>query len=77
MNKIPTQIPTDTWVTATWDEYIQIVEHPAYEKAKCYYHNQKMRIEMPPLGHDHACDNTIIIFAVNLFCTIKSILVKG
>jgi len=77
MSEIQTKLPTDTWVVATWDEYIQAVENPAYEKAKCYYHNGQMRIEMPPLGHDHACDNTIIIFAVNLFCSIKDILVKG
>ncbi|MCM0593421.1 MAG: Uma2 family endonuclease [Gloeotrichia echinulata IR180] len=77
MNKIQTQIPTDTWVTATWDEYIQIVEDPAYEKAKCYYHNQKMRIEMPPVGNDHASDHTIIIFAVNLFGSIKFIALNG
>jgi Uma2 family endonuclease len=77
MSKVQTKLPTDTWVAVTWDEYLQVVENPAYEKAKCYYHNGQMRIEMPPLGHDHACDNTIIIFAVNLFCSIKDILVKG
>jgi Uma2 family endonuclease len=77
MSQIQTKLLTDTWVVATWDEYIQAVENPVYEKAKCYYHNGKMRIEMPPLGHDHACDNTIIIFAVSLFCSIKDILVKG
>ncbi|QSJ16449.1 Uma2 family endonuclease [Nostoc sp. UHCC 0702] len=77
MSEIQTQLSTDTWVAATWDEYIQIIENPAYEKAKGYYHNQHMRIEMPPVGHDHACDNTIIAFAVNLFCTIKGILIKG
>ncbi|MFM7409140.1 MAG: Uma2 family endonuclease [Cuspidothrix sp.] len=68
-----TQLLTDTWVTATWDEYIQIINNPAYKKAKSYYHNGKMRIEMPPIGNDHASDHSIIIFAVNLFATIKGI----
>ncbi len=77
MSELQTKLPTDIWVTATWDEYIQTIENPAYEKAKGYYHNGQMRIEMAPLGHDHACDNTIISFAVNLFCGIKGILVKG
>lgn len=77
MSEIQTQLPTDTWVAVTWDEYIQVIENPAYEKAKGYYYNQHMRIEMPPVGHDHACDNTIIAFAVNLFCTIKGIFIKG
>ncbi len=32
---------------------------------------------MTPLGHDHACDNTIISFAINLYCSLKGIPVKG
>jgi Uma2 family endonuclease len=77
MSELQTKLPTDTWVVATWNEYIQVIENPAYEKAKGYYHNGKMRVEIPPFGHDHACDNTIIAFAVSLFCSIKNILVKG
>ncbi|WP_445636282.1 Uma2 family endonuclease [Nostoc sp. DSM 114161] len=77
MSELQTPLVTDTWIKATWDEYIELIENPAYEKAKGYYYNGHMRIEMPPLGHDHACDNTIIAFAVNLFCTIKGILAKG
>ncbi|MCL1468811.1 Uma2 family endonuclease [Argonema galeatum] len=77
MIELQTKISTDTWVAATWEEYIQIVDSPAYEKAKCYYHNGQLRIEMTPLGHDHACDNTIISFAVNLFGIIKGIPLKG
>lgn len=28
-------------------------------------------------SHDHACDRTIISFAINLFCSIKDIPIKG
>ncbi|MEH2365778.1 Uma2 family endonuclease [Nostoc sp.] len=77
MSELQTQLATDTWITATWDEYIQIIENPAYEKAKGYYHNGQMRIEMPPIGNDHASDHTIIIFAVNLFASIKGIALNG
>lgn len=38
MKDLQTPILTDTWVTATWDEYIQLVSNPIYDKAKCYYH---------------------------------------
>ena len=38
MKDLQTPIPTDTWVTATWDEYIQLVSNRIYDKAKCYYH---------------------------------------
>ncbi|MHC5764591.1 MAG: Uma2 family endonuclease [Nostoc sp.] len=73
MSELQTQLATDTWITATWDEYIQIIENPDYEKAKGYYHNGQMRIEMPPIGNDHASDHAIILFAVNLFASIKGI----
>lgn len=77
MSELQTQLATDTWITATWDEYIQIIENPAYEKAKGYYHNGQMRIEMPPIGNDHASDHAIILFAVNLFASIKGIALNG
>ncbi|BAZ51383.1 hypothetical protein NIES4103_40320 [Nostoc sp. NIES-4103] len=77
MSEIQTQLPTDTWVAVTWDEYIQVIENPAYEKAKGYYHNKQMRIEMPPVGNDHASDHTVILFAVNLFASIKGIALNG
>ncbi|MCF2146913.1 Uma2 family endonuclease [Desmonostoc muscorum LEGE 12446] len=77
MSELQTQLVTDTWIAVTWNEYIQIIENPAYEKAKGYYHNGYMRIEMPPIGNDHASDHTIILFAVNLFATIKDIALNG
>jgi Uma2 family endonuclease len=77
MNNLQTKLPTDTWVPATWNEYTQIIENPAYEKAKSYYYNRKMRIEMPPVGSDHSRDHTVVIFAVNLFATIKAINLNG
>ena len=77
MSNLQTKIKSDIWVQATWEEYIQITESTVYEKARCYYYDGHLRIEMTPLGHDHGCDNTIISFAVNLFCTIKGVPIKG
>ncbi|PSB21756.1 hypothetical protein C7B65_03350 [Phormidesmis priestleyi ULC007] len=71
------QISTDTWVSATWEEYLQVIGHQAYAKAKGYYYDHRMRIEMAPLGHDHAADNTIASFTVNLFCGLKAIPTQG
>ena len=73
MNQLQTKIPTDTWVTATWDEYIRAIEDPAYQKAKSYYHNHQLRIEMSPLGYQHANDHGVIIGAVVLFGATKNI----
>jgi Uma2 family endonuclease len=77
MSTLQTNLPIDTWVNATWEEYIQIVENPAYEKAKSYYHNGKMRLEMSPVGNDHSRDHAIIIYAVHLFAGIKGIDLNG
>ncbi|WP_316431602.1 hypothetical protein [Leptolyngbya sp. NK1-12] len=68
---------TDTWVKATWEDYLQQIEQPGYEKAKGYYLDGWMRIEILPVGSDHAGDHTLIIFAVSLFATLKSIAAKG
>ena len=77
MSELKTKLPTDTWVVATWDEYIQAIEDPLYEKSKGYYHNGRLRIEMSLVGSEHASDHTIIIFAVNLFVTLKGIPLNG
>jgi Uma2 family endonuclease len=77
MSKLQTKLPTDTWVTATWDEYIQAIEDPAYAKAKGYYYNGQMRIEAMGVGPDHASDNGIIYFAITLFCTLNRIPLQG
>ncbi len=62
---------------ATWEEYIQIIENTVYEKARCYYYDGHLRIEMTPIGNDHSLDHTIIIFAVNLYATLKGIPLNG
>jgi hypothetical protein len=42
MSELQTILPTDTWVDCTWDEYIEAIDNPAYEKAKCYYYNEQL-----------------------------------
>jgi len=66
MHELQTKLLTDTWVVATWDEFIQAINDPGCEKAKGYYYEGELRIEMLPIGPDRASDNTIILFAVNL-----------
>jgi len=77
MSELKTKLATDQWVTVPWNEYIQAIDNPAYAEARGYYHNGQMRIEMAPLGHDHASDNTITIFIVNLYASVKGISLKG
>ena len=73
MSNLQTKILTDTWVPVSWDKYIQIIEDPAYEKAKGYYYNGRMRIEISALGNDHSQDHALVILAASNYAAIKGI----
>jgi Uma2 family endonuclease len=77
MSNTQAPLQTDTWVVASWGEYIRNVEVPAYEKAKGYYYSGQMRIEMSPVGPSHAHDNSLVDLLINLCCITKSIPVKS
>jgi Uma2 family endonuclease len=77
MSELQTQLPTDTWIYTSWDEYEQIVTNLLNEKGKSYYYKGHMRLEMPPVSFDHGKDHVVIIFAVTLFATLKGIVATG
>ncbi len=68
-----TQIPTDTWVSANWDEYCQVLDAPEYASAKVYYFDGKLRIEMNAVGPDHSRDKAIVTLAISLFGLVRGI----
>jgi Uma2 family endonuclease len=76
MNTIQTKPPLDTWISATWEEYITAAENVELEKTKSYYHDGEFRIEMTPVGPDHAYDNGIIVILINLFSIKKNLPTK-
>jgi Uma2 family endonuclease len=67
------QLVTDSWITATWDEYLKNIEHPACAKAKGYYHHGQYRIEMTPIGNDHSKDHSNIHTATSLFAITQNL----
>lgn len=73
MSQLQIQLPTDTWVTATWDDYMEAIADPTYQKAKSYYYDNRVRIEMSPLGNQHARDHAAITIAVGMFAAVKAI----
>lgn len=73
MTELQIKLPTNTWVDCTWDKFIEAIEDPRLEKAKFYYHNAQLRIEMSPVGPDHSRDNGIIVILINLFGIAKGI----
>lgn len=71
---------TDQWISATWDEFVQVLENPRYAESRCYFDNnqlRQMRIETMPVGSEHAQDNGIIYFEIALYCTLKNIPLAG
>lgn len=73
---VQTPLLTDLWVTTTWKKYLQTIEDPACEKAKGYYYNSQMRIEMLPVGPSHADDNGILAILINLTGVVQGIPLK-
>jgi Uma2 family endonuclease len=69
--------PLNTWVNATWEEFVSLSDDTAYDKATCYYYDRKMLIETMGIGPDHAVDNGIIHTAIVLYCTLKAIALRG
>ncbi|WGV24178.1 Uma2 family endonuclease [Halotia branconii] len=77
MSEPQTQLPTDVWIPASWQEYLQVLTQLQTDKAKSYYYKGHIRLEMPPVSFDHGHDHVVIIFAVSLFATLKGILATG
>lgn len=78
MSQLKTPVPTDTWIPATWDEFVQASNDLSDGQIKAYYHNGQMRIEsMAALGNPHSRDHFILIFAVSLFASLRDIDIDG
>ena len=73
----PTPVTTDTWVAATWEEFIALADHPDWQLGRFYYDAPLMRIEMAALGPWHGRDNTLISNLVSLFAALKGIPIVG
>ncbi|KAM3092534.1 Uma2 family endonuclease [Phormidesmis sp. 146-35] len=69
----PQNLVTDTWVSATWEEFLALVDRPELEPARCYYDAGWMRIETMPIGSAHGQDNSILAAIVSLYGTLKNI----
>ncbi|MBD0267845.1 MAG: Uma2 family endonuclease [Cyanobacteria bacterium Co-bin8] len=73
MTQLSLKNPTDTWISATWEDYLEIPSNPTFEQAKGYYHEGYMRLEMSPIGNPHSRDHASIIGAIYLFAGLKNI----
>ena len=69
----PQNLVTETWVAATWEEFLTIVDRPELEPARCYYDAGWMRIETMPIGFAHSRDNSTLAAIVSLYGTLKDL----
>ncbi|MEO0456911.1 MAG: Uma2 family endonuclease [Cyanobacteria bacterium P01_A01_bin.114] len=70
-------VPIETWVEATWEEFLTFADDPTLMTARFYYDQGYMRIEMAPLGSAHGQDITIVSTVLNLYAALKNIPIKG
>jgi Uma2 family endonuclease len=64
---------TDTWIPATWDEFLTASAQSELNKTRCYYDNGWMRIETTSIGAAHGRDHSTVASLVSLYGTLKSI----
>ena len=50
---------TDTWVSVSWDEFMEVVEHSDYQQGRFYFYQNYMRVEMSPVGSIHGNNNNV------------------
>ena len=65
------QVLTDTWVEATWDEFVAVAYDPAYADCKAYFDLGSMRIEMPSLGIGHGRQNGVVWNVITFFVAAR------
>jgi Uma2 family endonuclease len=68
-----THVPLDAWLSASWEDFVQVADNPTSAKLKSYYYNGRMRIEPISDGSDHSNDHALIIFAISLFATLRGL----
>ncbi|MEA5448341.1 Uma2 family endonuclease [Leptolyngbya sp. CCNP1308] len=69
----PTALQTDTWVKATWDDFVATLDTAPYDESRGYFDNGYMRIERAPLGGGHARQNSVVSKVVSLFAMVRSL----
>ncbi len=73
MTLLQTQTPLNTWIVASWEEFVAIADAPASAKLKSYYYQGRMRFEPMSTGSDHSNDHALILFALSFFAAHQQI----
>ncbi|MEL7069515.1 MAG: Uma2 family endonuclease [Cyanobacteria bacterium J06581_3] len=65
------RVRTDTWVEATWDEFVKVAYDSLYSDGRAYFDAGEMRIEMASLGVAHSRQNSVVCNVVTFFAACK------
>ena len=71
--KAKPEIVSDVWVKASWAEFMALADDPSLEKARFYYDRSFMRIEMSPIGANHARSHGIVSNVIQFFAAFNDI----
>lgn len=77
MAQLTTKLPTESWITIPWEQYLQVIKNPIYHNSKSYYYRGNLRIEMLPVSFDHGKYHLMITAAVTIFAVLKKIRANG
>ncbi len=66
-------IAIDCWVKGNWEEFVTLADDPTYEKARFYYDQGYIKIEMTPIGYPHGRRNSVAYDVVSLFALAKNL----
>ncbi|WNZ27808.1 hypothetical protein HJG54_33805 [Leptolyngbya sp. NK1-12] len=72
----PVQPLLETWLPASWDEFVKLADNPASAKLKGYYYCGHMRFEPISTGSDHSNDHALILFALSFFAADHGIPIR-
>ncbi|WP_051382844.1 Uma2 family endonuclease [Gloeobacter kilaueensis] len=62
---------------ANWGDFLALADDPALQKAKFYYHQGWIRIEMSPVGRAHAEDNYLIAQIISIYAFSRGLDLQG
>ncbi|NCR22827.1 MAG: Uma2 family endonuclease [Microcystis aeruginosa L111-01] len=77
MQQLETRGITDSWIQGSWEEYLAAINNFPENKGKSYYYNGYYRLEMTPIGFEHARDHHVVFLGVSLYAILKEIPFQG
>ncbi len=69
-------LATDTWLKASWEEFLALAMNAAHTQGRFYYDEGYLRVEMAPVGPVHGRDNSITAKVISLYAALNNISIQ-